>query len=186
MLTRSGRQDLSARGIAKRRLATLPGPDRRRKPKVPSSTKLHVRYAPPLSLRYSPLRGGGGGVVVRETEEREEGTTLLLRAVQVHAPMSFPASDLQVSRLGLATRARKEMLQWGGDHARDPRAPTRGCGGRVHMLVAGSLRGKGAAPPAASSLRLVQIGRIDRNFGQVGPKPPANHGPAGWRSSWPR
>ena len=99
-------------------------------------------------LLSSPGLGGGVGLGGRQKRVlREPRRCYMFCFVCALSPLA-PASALQVSRLGLATRARKKTLKWGGG-PRDPRAPSfcgsraRGCGGGVHVLVAGSLGERG-------------------------------------------
>ena len=133
-LTRYGRQ-----GIARvsRSEALLPcrRPDRRASRKCRGAPCYMFACISTLSpLLSSPGLGGGWGW--EETEESAERTTSLLHVLPCVCTFPFgpPASALQVSRLGLATRARKETLKMGGG-PRDPRAPSfcgsraRGCGG---------------------------------------------------------
>ena len=103
-------------------LRYLAGGPIRDKPKVQGSTLLHVRMHL-HSLSATLLSGVGGGGAGGETEESAERTTLLLHALPCVClcPFAFPASALQVSRLGLRVLAKKRYN--GGGGPRDPRAP---------------------------------------------------------------
>ena len=59
------------------------------------------------------------------------------------------------------------------------RQPRAGLWGGVHVLVAGSLRGKGIEPLSASSLRLEQIGSVKGILARWGPNHPLAMDPPG-------
>ena len=118
------------------------------------STLLHV-HMHLHSLSATLLSGaGGGGGAEGETEESAERTTLLLHVLPCVCvcPLLFPLVPCKC-RASASLRVLAKKGENGGEDrgTRGPpfslRQPRAGLWGGVHVLVAGSLEGKGIEPP---------------------------------------